>query len=304
MFPVRLYEIKNFRYTYHIMEQKLTDLSLEKKSPVIIALDLDDTLLKSDLSISDYTVSTLQFAAEHGIYIVLCSGRTDNAILPYVRRLDIAGKQTGRYIIAQNGTSISDLHKRCEIYSRLTDSDTLIKVYHEARKMNLSAEVYDASTIYVPYENSWTDRDKSLTNLKMQVVTNYEDFLQKKFPKIVIPGDPADIQKLLQRMKTIMGDSCVIVTSKPFYLEVQSRDSGKGEALLWLAEYLGLDNNRVMAFGDSMNDESMIQKAPLSVAMKNGIPLIKEQARFITEYTNEEDGVARFLNKFVFNKPE
>ena len=46
-----------------------------------------------DLSISDYTVLTIQKAAQAGIYIVLCSGRTENGILPYVRRLEIAGTE-------------------------------------------------------------------------------------------------------------------------------------------------------------------------------------------------------------------
>ena len=52
----------------------------------IMAIDLDDTLLREDLTISPYTVQTLQKATAAGIYVTLCSGRTDNAILPFVRQ--------------------------------------------------------------------------------------------------------------------------------------------------------------------------------------------------------------------------
>ena len=53
---------------------------------VVVEFRLDDTLLREDLTISPYTVQTLQKATAAGIYVTLCSGRTDNAILPFVRQ--------------------------------------------------------------------------------------------------------------------------------------------------------------------------------------------------------------------------
>jgi hydroxymethylpyrimidine pyrophosphatase-like HAD family hydrolase len=52
-----------------------------------------------------------------------------------------------------------------------------------------------------------------------------------------------------------------------------------------------------MAFGDSMNDESMILSAGIGVAMKNGLPSIRASAQYATERTNDEDGVAFFLEE-------
>ena len=54
-----------------------------------------------------------------------------------------------------------------------------------------------------------------------------------------------------------------------------------------------------MAFGDSFNDESMISLVEYGVAMKNAQDEIKEKARFVTEYTNNQDGAAVFLEKWV-----
>ena len=92
-------------------------LLMEKLDVKLIALDLDDTLLNDDRQITDLTVRALQECAQKGIYIVLCSGRAENAILPFVRRLQIAGLQTGRYLIAINGCSVFDLHKRQNIFA-------------------------------------------------------------------------------------------------------------------------------------------------------------------------------------------
>jgi len=66
----------------------------------LIALDLDDTLLNENREISDENVRVLRACTEKGIYVVLCSGRAEDAILPFIRRLEIAGKEAGRYLIA------------------------------------------------------------------------------------------------------------------------------------------------------------------------------------------------------------
>jgi Cof subfamily protein (haloacid dehalogenase superfamily) len=271
-----------------------------KKLPVkIIALDLDDTLLKKDLTISDKNVAVLQRAAAVGIYVVICSGRTENAILPYVRRLDIAGLQAGRYIIASNGASVYDLHERHQIYSRLVDEDVLLHANEEAGKLGLYSEVYDASTIYVPQDNKWTRLDVNLSRLEMQVVPNFVEFLKRGHPKMVIPGEPEVLQKLQVTLKKDFGARAVVFTSKPYFLEVLPANCGKGEALMWLSNRLEIPQTNTMGFGDSMNDESMIRLSKYGIGMCNGLEYIQQVAAYVTEKNNEEDGVADFIEKYV-----
>lgn len=270
------------------------------KYPVrIIAIDLDDTLLKNDITISDYTVSVLQKTVAAGIYVVIASGRTDNAILNFVRRLDIAGFEQGRYMIAQNGASISDLHARKTIYEHHVDTDVLLGAYKVASEEGLVPEVYDASTIYVSKPNNWTDVDIKLSGLNQCIVKDYPDFLTKGWPKMLIPGEPAHIQDLLRKFRAMFGNKAVFFMSKPYFLEVLPANCGKGEALCWLCERLGINQSETMAFGDSMNDESLIRYAHHSVAMINGLDEIKSIAAHVTEKTNDEDGVACFIDKYV-----
>ena len=167
--------------------------------------------------------------------------------------------------------------------------------------MSLVCEVYDASTIYIPQPNKWSDIDAKLSGLKQQVVADFETFLMKGHPKTVVPGEPEVLQKLQAELKEEIGDRCVIFTSKPYFLEVMPKNTGKGEALMWLAEHLGIPQSQTLAFGDAMNDESMIRLAGTSVAMKNGTQEIKNIADCISDYTNDEDGVARFIERYVLN---
>ena len=50
-----------------------------------------------------------------------------------------------------------------------------------------------------------------------------------------------------------------------------------------------------MAFGDYLNDLTMIRECGESYAMANAHPEIKTAARYVTEYDNDHDGVMRVL---------
>ena len=54
-----------------------------------------------------------------------------------------------------------------------------------------------------------------------------------------------------------------------------------------------------MCFGDSLNDESMFTHVGTGVAMCNGLEHIKNIGKYVTEFSNEEDGVAHFIEKWV-----
>ena len=276
---------------------KLPSYALDVK---LIALDLDDTLLDSNRKISDKNVQVLQECARRGIYVVLCSGRAEDGILPFVRRLDIAGSEFGKFIIAINGCSVFDMHERKQIYTCSVDSSVLLKANSEAEKMGLRSEVYSPDTIFYAEETSWTRKDVDMCGLKGKVIDDYETFLrEKKFPKMLVPGEPETLQVLQKKLKDELGDSAVIFTSKPYFLEILPPNCGKGESINWLADYIGIPRASTMGFGDSMNDESMIAKCGYGVCMSNGIDYIKNAADFITEKDNDSSGVGDFIEKYV-----
>ncbi len=272
---------------------------MDKFDVKLIALDLDDTLLNDERKITDKTVAALRECADRGIYIVLCSGRAEDAILPYVRRLEIAGKEAGRYLIAINGCSIFDLHKRLQIFCRKVEPEILLRANELAERAGYKSEVYTPDTIYYNEETKWTKLDVDMCGLKGQVVEDYEEFLQKGFTKMLVPGDPEDLLKLQDTLKAEFGERAVIFTSKPYFLEILPPDCGKGEAVKWLSEQLGFGIDKAMGFGDSMNDESLIKMAGYGVAMCNGLPYIKTIADFVTEKDNNNDGIADFIRTYV-----
>jgi HAD-superfamily hydrolase, subfamily IIB len=277
----------------------ISKLPSKKLDVKMIALDLDDTLLNRELKITPATVTALQKAAAKGIYIVLCSGRAEDAILPYVRQLNIAGFQAGRYLIAINGAEVFDLHTRLPIMARKLSADVLRFVYEEAKKRGLPVQVYDSSTIYASVDNKWTQVDAQMCGLRLQIVKDFYEFMEKGHPKMVVPAEAADVAHFLPFLQEKLAGRAEVFISKPYFLEVMPPDCGKGQAVLWLAERLGIQQAQTMAFGDSMNDETMLRMTEHSVAMCNGLAYIAETAKYVTRKSNNEDGIADFIEEFV-----
>jgi len=86
-------------------------------------------------------------------------------------------------------------------------------------------------------------------------------------------------------------------------IEVNAKGVNKGKGLLRLGEKCGIKQEEIMAIGDDLNDLEMIKMVGLGVAMENGNELVKEAARYVT-LTNDEEGVAKAIAKFVLNESQ
>ena len=64
-------------------------------------------------------------------------------------------------------------------------------------------------------------------------------------------------------------------------------------------DYYNIKNDHLICFGDGINDFEMLDMAYIGVAMKNGSDELKSKAKYITDYTNNEDGVIKFLEKII-----
>src|SRR5699024_6195964 len=84
----------------------------------------------------------------------------------------------------------------------------------------------------------------------------------------------------------------------PFHvIEVMNHSMNKREALKRVAEAFHSPKNRIITFRDGTNYLEMIEYAGVGVAMENAIDELKSLASHFT-VTNEENGVAKFLNEY------
>jgi Cof subfamily protein (haloacid dehalogenase superfamily) len=263
----------------------------------LLALDLDDTLLRSDLSISYRTRNVIKKAEASGVTVVLASGRAPAAMEQFARLLGMS-KRRG-YLICNNGAVIQESQTRDMVYEIRIPGETALKTYDLANAEGFAVQIYEDDIMYVSRTNEFTSYDQKLTGLRQVVVENFRAMVQGGCYKLLIPGDPMLLVPLESIIKTYLGDEITLFTSKPYFLEILPPKTDKGTALAKVAELLGIAQEHVLAIGDSMNDEAMIRWAGTGVAMANSDDRIKNIASLITEKSNDDDGVAEVIEKFI-----
>ena len=266
----------------------------------LLAVDLDDTLLRSDLTISYRTRNAIKKAEDAGVKVVLASGRVSAAMESFARTLGMH-RRLG-YLICNNGTVIQETLAGNIAYEIRMESKPALAAFDLADAEDFPVQIYEGDIMYVSRHNEYTEYDKKLTGLRQVVVENFRAMVGGGCHKLLIPGDPILLAPLEKLFRAYLDDDVTLFTSKPYFLEILPARTDKGTALARVAEFLGIRREEVLAVGDSMNDEAMLRWAGTGVAMVNGDDRIKAIADFVTERTNDDDGIAEVIEKYVLKK--
>ena len=280
----------------------------------IVALDLDGTLLDSEKRLSDVNRDALARAAEKGILIVPTTGRFFGMMPPAVRDLPFV-----RYAITINGA---------QVYDRETD----MAIVRDEIPLEMALQVMELldryDVIYDCYRQNWGWMTAALQDKAADYATN-EHYLKmvREFRKPVPElkaylretAADGDVQKIMlfatnrERSTAIdclreLSDELAarfpeikVTASTGNNLELNIKTAHKGNALKRFAAHLGLTLDNCMAFGDGMNDFTMVEAAGLGIAMANAEPEVRRVAKWIAP-SNDEDGVAKGIDKWIFSK--
>jgi hydroxymethylpyrimidine pyrophosphatase-like HAD family hydrolase len=81
--------------------------------------------------------------------------------------------------------------------------------------------------------------------------------------------------------------------------EVLDAACSKSNALAFLCAVFGIGREEVIAIGDNDNDIDMLSWAGFGVAMQNALQPVKKAAAYVTEKSNDDDGVAEVIERFI-----
>ncbi|MCR5076787.1 MAG: Cof-type HAD-IIB family hydrolase [Prevotella sp.] len=263
----------------------------------MIVLDLDGTLTNDKKEITPKTKHALMQAQAAGIRVVLASGRPTYGITALADELELA--KNGGFILAFNGGKITDCSNGEVLFEQKLDESLVPRLYHEAINAGMAILTYQGEGIASTEKNNKYVLHEAFIN-KMPV-EQYDDFLhQVVYPvnKCLIVGDPTPLRALEQRLSTLLDGRMSVYRSAGFFLECVPLGIDKAHSLDRLISSLGILREEIIACGDGYNDQSMIRFAGLGVAMANAPRDIQDTADYIT-YSNEEDGVAHVVEKFI-----
>ena len=269
----------------------------------LIAFDLDGTLLTTEKELTDENLAALERAAEAGIVLVPATGRFFGVIPENVRSLPWF-----RYYITINGASVYDARE---------DRTLLRAEIPWRRAVEIMKYLDTLPVIYDCYMDDWGWMTRALHDRVEDFAPNRHSLDMLRNFRRPVPELKAhlaqvghDVQKIqmffrdpelrlrsMGEMKLRFPDLAV-TSSIPRNVELNSLEAQKGIALARLAKHLGIDRAETVAFGDDLNDVSMLQTAGIGVAMANAGPEAKDAADLITE-SCDESGVGRAILRLL-----
>lgn len=262
----------------------------------MIVLDLDDTLLRDDHTISNRTKEALMKAQEYGVKVVLASGRPTFGMLPIADELRLA--QYGSFILSFNGGKIINFKTKEEIFSSTLSLSAVKKLYELSQREGVGIHTYVGNEIITAVDNPYTTIESQLTKLPIKLVNNFVEGVKEEVVKALMLGAPDKLKVVEAKLQAELADEFSVMRSKPYFLEFTEKGVTKGTSLNHLIQKCGINREEVIAIGDSYNDQEMIEFAGLGVAMGNAPDDIKAVANHVTD-TNMNDGVAKVVEEFV-----
>ncbi len=260
----------------------------------MIFSDMDGTLLKNGLEVSQKNKLAIKEAVNQGVQFVICTGRGVFGVERYLEQLNLIGREG--YAICQNGGAVYDLRDM----SLAIREDFSPKIYAPiaefAREIGLELYYYDDRTFIAESETERVKKYCKVMGNDVRIMHNPLEY-SGEFTKSLITGDR---EKLLLVQKMVKEtDQLDCFFSSPIFMEVVKKGVSKGNIMEETAKKAGVSLKEVIAVGDSHNDISMIKKAGLGIAVANAEPEVKEAADFITKNSCEKDAVAELIEEFV-----
>ncbi|TKW62426.1 MAG: cytidine deaminase [Gemella sp.] len=282
----------------------------------LIASDMDGTLLNHNHKIPKENVELINYAKNQGIEFIVATGRAYYEALPALNEENINCD-----VISFNGGIVYDKNGNIISITPMLPKD-LYYTIEILKSFDISYQLYTKNTIYTKSIetdiNAYIDLirsngyDPDVEHLRAEAqqkldvgyiteVENIELYLnEKENPPIKIIAISNDISKLENAAKLLLENKSISVTSSGANnIEIMHKNATKGEALKEIAKIYGINLENAVAIGDNLNDQAMLDIVGYSVAMKNGNTILKEQAKYVTEKTNSEGGVADTIFKLI-----
>lgn len=242
-----------------------------------VIFDLDDTLLRSDKSISNYTLEVLKKCRERGIYIGVATARNEISAGSYIQINDFD-------IVISNGGARMTVGGEC-VYKKMMSASTVRKIIDIFWGIGGNELTVETEEGYF-----WNYKTKPKGSWAHAIYNDFSDFNSPAYKITALLDTP----ELAQHICNEVDDIETLSFRGEKWRRFASVGADKVSAIRAVTNYLGIGISNIAAFGDDYNDIEMLKTVGIGVAMGNAIEEVKAIAKHIA-LSNDEDGAARFI---------
>ena len=258
----------------------------------LCALDVDGTLVRSDLSLSPAVVRAVETLRDSGIVVAIVTGRSMGELIDFRKSFPWI-----RYFVVSNGATGFDAAHDRVFYENLLPVAIAREIEHEARNYSVMTQVYADGTSYLD-RSCWEQTDR-YTQEHMRHPSLVAGYTPVDHVGDLLRNRGSDVEKLYLSFEDLAdlprlcafceGYPVDLVTSIHNGLEITQQGVEKGTGLTALCDYLAISPEETAAVGDGEADIAMFQQVRLSIAMENAKSSVKEAATLIAP-PNDSDG--------------
>lgn len=269
----------------------------------LIFLDVDGTLIAPLSSPTPRVRRAIRQARSNGHLVFLCTGRNMPIIGPDILEIGFDGviASAGAYVAVGDEILLDQLMPEELVQECLA-------LFHSLGmfcRLETSEGVYIDSQMGKLLRSASPDpRNSELIRMQKELqsaltIRNYEEYPRQGSYKLCFTSASLEA---VRKAETALGDRFLFVvhpfvsSTSCFNGEIIPRWISKGKAVALVCRYIGADPKDAVAFGDSMNDASMLERAGTAVAMGNACEELKALADIVCEDA-DHDGVARQLRR-------
>ncbi len=259
--------------------------------------DVDKTLLRSDLTISDFTKKVWNSFDKP---LTIATARSYTGAKKLLSKLHLKAP-----MILLDGVMIADLDGtiiRLNALDKPTTDEIISLVQKEFDELPLIVGYEDKSEHFLYPKKRNPHQEELLQkyhNDKRVLDIERLQGLEKNL-KIVYLGDKElteAIQKRVQSLFDVESKLAKDPYQNCYFLTILHPLGDKAHALQELEEIIGITPDETTVFGDSLNDIGMFRQSGLAIAVKNALEEVKKEADIILPHTNDEDAVAKYLKQ-------
>ena len=260
----------------------------------MVAIDCDETLVRSDNTVSDYTVDVLQRLHKKGIVITIATGRMYQTAKPIGLALHLGNVP----MILFSGGLIQELESGHKLFERTVPLGTVQRIWKLASQYSWHIQSYVDDHLLCHHEDWQSNLYERQTGAKAEFLGDSLYELSREPNKLIAIDTVKNIDSIIDTLTPIVGDTATLVRSQKDFLEIIAPHVSKGDALKQLAQQHGISLENIVSFGNAENDISMLSKTGYSVAVENAVDHVKSVAREVCGHHNE-DGVAHWIEEHL-----
>lgn len=264
-------------------------------SQKLIAIDLDGTTLNAQSLISKKTEATLKRAVKAGHIVSIATGRPYRMSEQFYQQLDLRTP-----MVNFNGALVhipeQQWAQECET---LFDKEIVFDILAQKDDLELDfVAAENRDTFFVDrldFDNAYLFSQQKPTeaNLLANLKTNPTSML--------VQTHNGNAQNVSERLLQQYADYVDVRTwgGPNAILEIVAKGIQKARGVKLIADAYHIDRTNILAFGDEHNDLEMLEYAGTGVAMANGTADVKAVANDVTAKSNDEDGLADYLESHL-----